>query len=152
MYKSVQEDTEILVEVHAASVHPGDCKMRAGEMVKEVPLALPAILGQDFSGIVRKVGGKVRGYKPGDPVFGRQTVERLISGRSGTYAEWVVVDANDVCLKPESLSHEQAAACPTVRFLSVPHEHTHTNISITGHGCSPVAHLPILRLGGMTHH
>ncbi len=90
-------------------------------MLKEVPLALPAILGQDFSGIVRKIGAKVRGYKAGDPVFGRQTIDRLISGRSGTYAEWWVVDANDVVLKPECLSHEQAAACPTVSSFLYTH-------------------------------
>lgn len=104
----------MLLEVHAASVNPSDCKMRSGEMRREILLPLPAILGQDLSGVVRKVGSRVRGFKAGDCVFGRQTVERLMEGRSGSYAEWCVVDASDVVLKPESLSHDQAAACPTV--------------------------------------
>ena len=87
--------------------------MRTGEMKKEIDLQLPAVLGMDLSGVVRKVGSSVRSLKPGDCVFGRQTAERLAAGRGGSFAEWCVVNATDLCIKPEKLSHEQAAACPT---------------------------------------
>lgn len=92
---------------------PLDCKMRDGEMKKEAPISLPAVMGLDLSGVVRKVGKSVRGFTPGDGVFGRQSAERIAAGRGGSLAEWCVVDAKNICLKPEGVSHEEAAACPT---------------------------------------
>jgi hypothetical protein len=41
---------EVLVEIHAASVNPTDCKARKGTLSNICPLKLPAILGIDFSG------------------------------------------------------------------------------------------------------
>lgn len=42
--------TEIVVEVHAASVNPTDWKQRKGTLSKLCALSLPAILGIDFAG------------------------------------------------------------------------------------------------------
>ena len=108
-----QTGTEVLIEVHAASISPMDIKMKNGEMKKEVALSLPSVVGHDFSGMVRKVGRDVRGFKPGDGVFGRQPADRLAAGRGGSLSEWCVVDAKDIVAKPDCLSHEEASACPT---------------------------------------
>jgi NADPH:quinone reductase-like Zn-dependent oxidoreductase len=42
--------TEVLVEIHAASVNPTDCKARKGTLANICPLKLPSILGIDLSG------------------------------------------------------------------------------------------------------
>ena len=41
---------DVLVEIHAASVNPTDCKARKGTLSNICPLNLPTILGIDFSG------------------------------------------------------------------------------------------------------
>jgi NADPH:quinone reductase-like Zn-dependent oxidoreductase len=50
----------VLVEAAATSVNPIDWKIRSGARQKDNPLALPAILGRDVSGVVRAVGGNIR--------------------------------------------------------------------------------------------
>jgi len=101
---------ELLVQVQAAGVNPTDCKLRSGALQQLYPLSLPCILGCDFSGLVIKAGADAK-FSAGDVVFGRQTLER-IREVNGTYAEYVVVDANDVAKKPDDVSFEQAAAVP----------------------------------------
>jgi NADPH:quinone reductase-like Zn-dependent oxidoreductase len=96
---------EVLVRVAATSVNPIDYKMRSGEMKQYFPLELPAILGRDLSGIVREVGQGVSGFAPGDKVMATATK---------TYAELVVVKANDLALVPEKLDLVHAAALPLV--------------------------------------
>jgi NADPH:quinone reductase-like Zn-dependent oxidoreductase len=48
----------------AASVNPIDWKMRSGARQKDFPLAFPAILGRDVSGVVRAVGASVKHFTP----------------------------------------------------------------------------------------
>src|ERR1700680_4133862 len=55
----------VLVEAAATSVNPIDWKIRSGARQKDFPLALPAILGRDVSGVVRAVGRNIRAFKPG---------------------------------------------------------------------------------------
>ncbi len=68
------------------------------------------ILGLDCSGVVAKAG-KSSGFKNGQHVFGRQTLDR-IRETNGTYAEYCVLDSADLCVKPHNLSFEEAAAVP----------------------------------------
>src|SRR3984893_5474695 len=76
-------DGQILIRVTAAGINPIDWKIRSGAMRTFIPLQLPAILGYDYSGVVRSVGWGVERYAEGDKVFGR-------AGR--TYAELLVGD------------------------------------------------------------
>src|SRR5712672_2438152 len=75
----------VLIEAAAASVNPIDWKIRSGARQKDFPLALPAILGRDVSGVVRAVGSNIRAFKPGD---------RVIAFAQATYAELVVVEGS----------------------------------------------------------
>ncbi len=96
---------DVVIEVHAASVNPVDCKMRAGQVRQYGDFALPRILGRDFSGTIAAVGAGVSDLRPGDAVFG--VADRL---RDGTHAESHIVDAGLVAKKPRTLSHISAAA------------------------------------------
>ena len=96
---------EVLVRVAAASINPIDFKMRSGAAKAHFPVDFPAILGRDFSGIVRAIGPDVTGLTPGDKVFGLSW---------HTYAELCVVKATDLAKVPEGLDLIQAAALPLV--------------------------------------
>ena len=101
----VAADGQLLVRVAASSVNPIDFKMRSGAAKERFPAEFPAILGRDIAGIVRAVGSKVDGFKPGDKV--------MALGMKA-YAELAVVDAKDVALVPEKLDLVKAGALPLV--------------------------------------
>jgi NADPH:quinone reductase-like Zn-dependent oxidoreductase len=89
---------EVLIRVQAAAVNPVDWKYRRGLVQRE----LPAVLGEDVSGTLAV--SRADGFAPGMKVFGVTT--------SGGYAEYATASATAIAIKPEALSHEQAAALP----------------------------------------
>ena len=90
---------EIVIRVQAASINPVDWTYRRGLVERQ----LPAVLGEDVSGTVEV--SRADGFVPGDDVFGITT--------SGGYAEYATASATAIALiKPEGLSHAQAAALP----------------------------------------
>ncbi len=94
---------EIVVDIHAASVNGADWKVRAGSYS---PITdFPYIPGRDFSGIVSAIGDGVDDLKIGDAVFGVCDV-----GQEGAYAEKIAMKASITAKKPDSLSHQDAAA------------------------------------------
>ena len=101
--------TQALVHVKAIGINPIDTKIRAAP--ERFPVSFPVIPGCDGAGIVQAVGNQVKNFKPGDAVYFSQPG---FNQRQGTYAEYVMVDASLLALKPHSLSFEQAAAAPLV--------------------------------------
>src|SRR3954465_3344502 len=64
-------DTEVLVRVRASSVNPVDNSIAAGMLAQMgVEYDYPVILGRDYAGVVEQAGSAIRGYRPGDRVFG----------------------------------------------------------------------------------
>jgi NADPH:quinone reductase-like Zn-dependent oxidoreductase len=108
--RPVPAENEMLVRIHAASVNPIDWKIRSGALKDWIPHSFPFVPGVDFSGAIEEVGPKVQNLKPGDEVFG----QAKIMGPNGSYAEYLVVPAKNVALKPRSVDHVQAAALPVV--------------------------------------
>ncbi|WP_299970389.1 zinc-binding alcohol dehydrogenase family protein [uncultured Roseobacter sp.] len=96
---------DLLVAVKAVSVNPVDTKVRAGggDTVENPP----RILGWDASGVVEAVGPDVTLFKPGDEVYYAGDITR-----SGSNAEFQLVDERIVGHKPKSLSFAEAAALP----------------------------------------
>ena len=103
--KPVINDNEVLVEIHAASVNQIDAKIRNGEFKMVMPYKLPFITGHDVAGVVTQVGAKVSKFKIGDEVF---------ASCKGTFAEFIAINENDLALKPNNLSMEEAASIPLV--------------------------------------
>ena len=101
------EPNEVLVRVKAAGVNPADYKFRAGWFKAFVDLALPFIPGADFSGKIEQVGSHVDGFKAGDDVFGMRDVQV-----GGSYAQYLAVGSHGIAIKPNRLSHAEAAAVP----------------------------------------
>src|ERR1700709_1728595 len=72
---------ELLVEVRTAGVNPVDWKIHSGVMGTANESDLPAVLGSEVSGVVRKVGKDVEGFAENDEIFGS------VAPGSGGYAE-----------------------------------------------------------------
>lgn len=105
----VVKETDILVKVHSAGVNLLDSKIRNGEFKMILPYATPFTLGHDVSGVITKVGSNVSKFKVGDEVYARPADHRI-----GAFAELISMNENDVAIKPENLSMEEAASIPLV--------------------------------------
>ena len=101
-------NAEFLIRVVAAGVNPIDAKTRAGRGAWPGVTSTPVVLGNDFSGIVVEAPYEAHPLQPGTEVYGMGMVPRT----SGSYAEFVTVNALSVARKPPSLSHAEAAAVP----------------------------------------
>jgi len=106
-------ERDVLVQVHAAGLNQLDEKIRLGEFKQILPYKLQLILGNDVAGEVLQVGAKVRGFKPGDEVYGRPDKDRI-----GTFAERIAVAEEDLALKPASASMEEAGSLPLVALTA----------------------------------
>jgi NADPH:quinone reductase len=106
----IQNDTEILIRLHAAGINPIDTKLRSRGTF--YPNEMPAILGCDGAGVVAEIGKKVERFKIGDEVY--FCAGGLGKSGTGNYAEFTVVDERWVARKPTSLSFAEAAAAPLV--------------------------------------
>ncbi len=104
---------EVLIRVHATSVNPFDCAVRAGYMAGYFNHILPLIPGPDVSGVIEEVGPGVSDWAAGDEVYANADITH-----DGAYAEYVVVRAADVVAKPRTLDHVQAAALPHVSLAA----------------------------------
>jgi NADPH:quinone reductase-like Zn-dependent oxidoreductase len=98
---------EVLIKVYASSVNPVDHKIIAGEAQEKFPTKFPLTIGWDVSGVIEQVGHEVRGFIAGDEVYGRP-----FPTQNGAFAEYVVIKADEIALKPKSVDHLQAAAVP----------------------------------------
>jgi NADPH2:quinone reductase len=91
---------EALVQVKAAAINPSDIGNVAGHFKKTT---LPRTPGRDFAGIA------VKGmHHEGAEVWGSSGKLGIV--HDGSHAEYVVVPAETLSLKPKSLSMAQAAA------------------------------------------
>jgi len=103
------KDHQVLVEIHAASVNLLDSKIRDGEFKILLPYKMPLVLGHDVAGIIREVGSKVKNFKVGDEIYSRPSDYNI-----GTFAEFIAINEEDIALKPNNLTMEEAASIPLV--------------------------------------
>jgi NADPH:quinone reductase-like Zn-dependent oxidoreductase len=111
----VLTETQVLVEMHASSISPGDIYLRSG-MLQRSPIGtqfqvqFPKILGSDVAGIVRDVGKKVYNLKPGDRVMGLNP--------SGAYMDYIAMEEDKLTIIPDNISFEEAGAIPVVSLTA----------------------------------
>jgi NADPH:quinone reductase-like Zn-dependent oxidoreductase len=97
-------DEEVLARVHSVGVNPVDWKIRQGYLKQAMQPAFPLTIGQDFAGEVVECGKDVKGFRPGDRVFGFA---------HGAYAEYAAAPQSTVAAMPASMNFPTAAALPT---------------------------------------
>ena len=100
----IAQGHDILVEVKAISVNPVDFKVRQTAPATENEYK---VLGYDAAGIVKSVGENVTLFKPGDKVWYAGDITR-----SGSNAQFQLVDERIVGYMPNTLSYGEAAALP----------------------------------------
>lgn len=104
--KPVPAGHELLVKVRAVSVNPVDFKVRQNS-AKDTVLEQPKIIGWDAVGTVEAVGEAVSLFRVGDEVYYAGDITK-----SGSNAEFQVIDERIVGRKPARLTAEEAAAMP----------------------------------------
>ena len=109
----IVKDQDVLIEVHATSLNQIDNKIKEGEFKMLLPYKFPLILGHDLAGKIIKIGPNVRSFKVGDEVYARPSDLNI-----GAFAEYIAVNENDVSLKPNNLSMEEAASIPLVALTA----------------------------------
>jgi NADPH:quinone reductase-like Zn-dependent oxidoreductase len=113
---------EVLVQLKAAALNHRDVWIRMGMQMAD---RLPQIPGSDGAGLVAEIGPGAGHLKVGDAVLINPSLNwgdredrpssgfKILGGPDpGTYAEFVVVPAENVFPKPSPLSMEEAAALP----------------------------------------
>lgn len=97
--------SEVLIALHAAGVGIWDAKIRDGEWADD-DVQFPLILGTDGAGVIAERGELVRRFDVGDHVWAYQYGNK----KGGFYAEYVVVDADNVTAVPKGLTMSEAGA------------------------------------------
>lgn len=97
---------DLLVKIQAISVNPVDFKIRQ-TAARDSELDTPKIIGWDAVGVVEATGDKASIFKVGDAVYYAGDITR-----SGSNAEYQLIDERIVGRKPKNLSIAEAAAMP----------------------------------------
>jgi len=97
---------DLLVKIEAISVNPVDYKIRQNA-AKDTVLDSPKIIGWDAVGIVEAVGDTTSKFGVGDQVYYAGDITR-----SGSNAEYQLIDERIVGHKPKNISIAEAAAMP----------------------------------------
>lgn len=95
---------EVRVKAHAAGINPVDSQARQKDYLGYTDF--PIVLGWDISGVVDALGAGVTDFKIGDEVYGM--IRFPEQGRA--YAEYATAPVTEIVLKPQRLSHVEAAA------------------------------------------
>jgi NADPH:quinone reductase-like Zn-dependent oxidoreductase len=94
---------QVLVQVKAAGINPGEAKIRSGLLHARWPATFPSGQGSDLAGVVAETGPDVTGFSAGDEVIGW-------TDNRASQAEDVVVEERHLTAKPAGVPWEVAGA------------------------------------------
>jgi NADPH:quinone reductase-like Zn-dependent oxidoreductase len=94
---------QVLVQVKAAGINPGEAKIREGLLASRWPATFPSGEGSDLAGIVAETGPGVTSFSVGDEVIGW-------TDNRASQAEYVVVEEQHLTAKPAGVPWEPAGA------------------------------------------
>jgi len=107
----------VLVKVKVAGLNAVDNAIAGGVMAQMIPHEYPLVLGRDAAGVVAAVGPGVDHVAVGDEVFGHVLLTPPV--QAGTLAEYAVLPAAAVAVKPANLDFASAAALPLAGAAAV---------------------------------
>jgi NADPH:quinone reductase-like Zn-dependent oxidoreductase len=94
---------QVVIQVVATSINPGEASIRTGAMDPDRSGAFPMGEGSDFAGRIVDVGDDVVGWDTGAEVIGW-------SGQRSAHAQYVAVPAEQITHRPEQVPWEQAGS------------------------------------------
>jgi NADPH:quinone reductase-like Zn-dependent oxidoreductase len=101
--RPVPLDGQVLVQVKAAGINPGESKIRNGALHARWPTTFPSGQGSDLAGIVTETGPGVTEFTLGDEVIG-------FTHNRASHADYVLVEAASLIAKPAEVPWEVAGA------------------------------------------
>ena len=101
--RPVPAEGQVLVQVKAAGINPGEAKIREGVMHSRWPATFPSGQGSDLAGVVAETGSGVTGFSAGDEVI-------AWTDNRASQAEYVLVEAGHLTAKPAGVPWEEAGA------------------------------------------
>ncbi|MFI9783124.1 alcohol dehydrogenase catalytic domain-containing protein [Kitasatospora sp. NPDC051984] len=75
---------QVLVRVKAAGINPSEAAIRRGAVADIFPSTFPSGQGSDLAGVIKEIGPRAGGFRPGDEVIG-------FSNERASQAELVLV-------------------------------------------------------------
>lgn len=94
---------EVLVQVKAAGINPGEAMIRQGALHDRWPATFPSGQGSDLAGVVAELGPGVAAFTVGDEVLG-------FTNARASQAEFVTVPADQLVTKPAAVSWDVAGS------------------------------------------
>lgn len=94
---------QVLVQVKATGINPGEAKIREGLMHSRFPATFPSGEGSDVAGVIAAPGRGVTGLAAGEGVIG-------FTDNRASQAEYVVVEAGNLTPKPAAVAWEVAGS------------------------------------------
>jgi NADPH:quinone reductase-like Zn-dependent oxidoreductase len=94
---------QVLVQVKAAGINPGEAKIREGLLHSRWPATFPSGQGSDLAGVVAGTGDGVTGFAAGDEVIG-------YTDNRASQATYVAVEERNLTAKPAGVPWEVAGA------------------------------------------
>ncbi|MCV7445535.1 NADP-dependent oxidoreductase [Mycobacterium paraense] len=94
---------EVVVEVRAAGINPGEAAIRSGALHDMFPATFPSGEGSDLAGVVTAAGPGVTEFSVGDEVLG-------FSLRRSSHATHAAVPADQLIRKPPEMTWETAGS------------------------------------------
>jgi NADPH:quinone reductase-like Zn-dependent oxidoreductase len=101
--RSTPGQGQVLVQMRAASINPGEASIRRGALRERFPATFPSGQGSDLAGVVAEVGPGVEGFAPGDEVLG-------FTDNRASQAEFVLAEAGNLAPKPANVPWEVAGS------------------------------------------
>lgn len=128
--KPEPRDNEVLIKIHATTVHIGDCKIRSFKPglgpvkdfifkpIMRVILGFTrprkSILGMELAGEIEAIGKNVTLFKKGDQVFAGTEM------RFGAYAEYICLPEDGaIAIKPKNMTYAEAAPVPNAGITAL---------------------------------
>ncbi len=101
--RPVPGEGQVLVQVKAAGINPGEDKIREGLLHERWPATFPSGQGSDLAGVVAGTGPGVTGFTAGDEVLGW-------TDNRASQAEYVLAAADHLTAKPAGVPWDVAGA------------------------------------------
>ena len=113
--KPAPKENEVLIRVAASSINAGDFfSLKGSPWIIRFSCGFPKprnfILGWDVAGVVETIGEKVTSFKKGDEIY---------TACTSAFAEYTCAKEDEIALKPDNLSFEQAAVVPTAALTAL---------------------------------